>query len=91
MRHLVFNFVEIRELIVTNFSKRGSGKDETSPVRTILEIYAKDGKLMAWNDTQGNFAVEDLIAFGKFCTSNSALPIEESFLKWKSSYHALLY
>jgi len=89
MRHLVFNFVETRELIVTNFSKRGNGINETSSVRTTFEIYTKNCKLMAWNETQGNFFVEDLIAFGKFCASNLNLPIEEVFLKWKSNYHAL--
>jgi len=89
MRHLIFNSVEVKELIVTNFAKRGSGKDETSPVRTILEIYTKDGKLMACNDGQGNYSVEDLIAFGKFCASNTDLPIEEAFLKWKTSYLVL--
>jgi len=76
--------IQVKELIVTDLSRKGIGKNELSPVRSVLEIYSKEGDLLATYDSQGNYSVEDLIAFGKFCISLKDLPIEEIFTKWKS-------
>ena len=75
--------VEVKELIVTDLSRKGTGKDVTSPIRTVLEIYTKDGKLLAYLDSQGNFSVEDLISFSSFCLSNKELSVSEALQKWK--------
>lgn len=75
---------EVKELIVTDLSRRGSGKNELSPVRSVLEVYSKNGELLAINDSQGNYAIEDLIAFGKFCASKTDMSIEDLFKKWKN-------
>jgi hypothetical protein len=76
--------VQVKELVVTNLSRKGTGKNELSPIRSVFEVYSKDGDLLAINDSQGNYSVEDLIAFGKFCMSKTDLSIEELFYKWKN-------
>lgn len=76
--------IQVKELIVTDLSRKGTGKTELSPVRSVLEIYSKEGDLLATHDSQGNYSVEDLIAFGKYCMSLNSLSIEEIFTKWKS-------
>lgn len=75
--------IQLLELIVTDLTTKGNGKELSSPVRKILEIYSKDGILMAFNDSQGNYSIEDLISFGKFCILKKDLPIDEIFQQWK--------
>lgn len=75
--------IQVKELIVTDLSRKGTGKDVTSPMRTVLEVYTKDGELLAYHDSQGNYSVEDLISFSKFCLSNKELSIDEALKKWK--------
>ena len=75
--------IQVKELIVTDLSRKGTGKDVTSPIRTVVEVYTKDGELLACHDSQGNYSVEDLISFSKFCLSNKELPIDEALQKWK--------
>lgn len=77
--------IQVKELIVTDLSIKGAGKDVTSPIRTVLEVYTKDGELLAYHDSQGNYSVEDLISFSRFCLSNKELSIDEALQKWKSN------
>lgn len=74
--------IQVKELIVTDLSRKGTGKDVTSPIRTVLEVYTKDGELLAYHDSQGNYSVEDLISFSKFCLSNKELSTEDALQKW---------
>ncbi len=76
--------IQIKELIVTDLSRKGSGKDILSPVRKVLEVYSKQGDLLAFHDSCGNFSIEDLVEFGQFCLSNKDLTVEEIFNKWKT-------
>ncbi len=76
--------IQVKELVVSDLSRRGTGQNELSPIRSVFEVYSKEGELLAANDSQGNYSVEDLIAFGKFCMSKSDLSIEELFKKWKN-------
>ena len=57
--------IQVQELIVTDLSRKGTGKDVTSLIRTVLEVYTKNGELLAYHDSQGNYSVEDLISFSK--------------------------
>lgn len=75
--------IQVKELIVSDLSRKGTGKEVTSPIRTVLEVYTKDGELLAYHDSQGNYSVEDLISFSKFCLSNKNLSSEEALQKWK--------
>jgi hypothetical protein len=75
--------IQVKELILTDLSRKGTGKDVTSPIRTVLEVYTKDGELLAYHDSQGNYSIEDLISFSKFCLSNKELSSEEALQKWK--------
>ncbi len=75
--------IQVKELIISDLSRKGTGQNELSPIRSVFEVYSKNGILLAVNDSQGNYSVEDLIAFGKFCLSKNDLPIEDLFNKWK--------
>lgn len=75
--------IQVKELIITDLSRKGTGKDVTSPIRTVLEIYTKDGQLLACHDSQGNYSVEDLISFSRFCMSNKEMSSEDALEKWK--------
>ena len=77
--------IQVKELILTDLSRKGTGKDVTSPIRNILEVYTKEGELLAYHDSQGNYSVEDLISFSKFYLSNKELSSEEALKKWKSN------
>ena len=77
--------IQVKELIITDLSRKGSGKDVTSPIRTVLEVYTKEGDLLAFNDSQGCYSIEDLISFSKFCLSNKDLSSEEALKKWKQN------
>lgn len=74
--------IQVKELIVTDLSRRGNGRDETSPFRAVLEIYTKEGELLAVYDSQGNYTVEQLIAFAKLCREKSDVAIEKIYQSW---------
>lgn len=76
--------IQVKELIVTDLSRKGTGKDEISPVRTVLEVYTTDGELVASNDSLGNYTVEDLYSLTAFCLANKELPAKEVLQKWRS-------
>jgi hypothetical protein len=75
--------IQTQELIITDLSRRGNGQNETSPIRTVVEIYTKDGQLLASNDSRGNYTVEQMIEFGKICQAKKELSAEEIYLSWK--------
>jgi predicted proteasome-type protease len=74
--------IQVKELVITDLSRRGTGKDETSPVRSVLEVYSKEGDLLAVHDSQGNYTVEQLISFAKLCREKSEISIENNYLSW---------
>jgi hypothetical protein len=76
--------VQVKELVLTDLSRKGTGKNELSPIRSVFEVYSKEGVLLAINDSQGNYSLEDLIAFGKHCMLKNDLSIEEKFRQWKN-------
>ena len=75
--------IQVKELIITDLSRRGSGREETSPIRSVLEIYTKEGELLAVSDNQGNYTVEQLIAFAKLCRQKPEESIENIFQFWE--------
>lgn len=74
--------IQVKELVVTDLSRRGSGREETSPIRSVLEVYTKDGELLAVHDSQGNYTVEQLIAFAKLCREKSDVAVENIYQSW---------
>ncbi len=60
----------------------GNGCNETGTFRSALEVYTKDGDLLAVQDCQGNYTVEQLIAFAKLCREKSDLTVEKVFQSW---------
>mgnify|MGYP000864421306 CR=1 FL=1 len=76
--------IQVKELVVTDLSRRGNGRDETSPVRAVLEVYTKEGELLAVHDSQGNYTVEQLIAFAKLCREKSDVAIEKVYHSWQN-------
>ena len=81
--------IQVKELIVSDLTRKGSGKSPFSPVRQVIEVYSKQGDLLAFHDSYGNFSVEDLVEFGRFCLSNKELSVEEIFNKWEKSPFAM--
>jgi len=41
-----------------------------------------NGELIAVHDSQGNYTVEQLIAFAKLCCENPDVAIEKNYLSW---------
>lgn len=76
--------IQVKELVVKDLFRKRSRQNVTSHVRSIIEVYTKDGELLARHDSQGNYYVEDLIAFGKLFMSKTDLSIEDLFKKWKN-------
>lgn len=74
--------IQVKELVITDLSRRGTGKDETSPVRSVLEVYSKNGDLLAVHDSHGNYTVEQLISFAKLCREKSEISIEKNYQSW---------
>lgn len=74
--------IQVKELVVTDLSRRGSGCDETSPVRSVLEIYTKEGELLAVHDIYGNYTVEQLITFARLCRAKSDVEIKKVYQLW---------
>jgi hypothetical protein len=74
--------IQVKELVVTDLSRRGNGRDEISPARCILEVYTKEGELLAVHDSQGNYTVEQLVAFAKLCREKSDVAIEKIYQSW---------
>jgi len=77
--------IQVKELIVSDLTRKGSGQNVFSPVRTVLEVYSKQGDLLAFHDSFGNYSIEDIFSFGKFCLSNKELSVEELLNKWEKS------
>lgn len=53
--------VKCEEFVISDLLIKGDGKE--TPVRRIIQIYKKDGELLAENDPIGNFNIEQLIMF----------------------------
>lgn len=53
----------IIEVIQCRLERRGSGKDETSPIRIITQFYTKDGKLLMENDPAATFFTPEKAEF----------------------------
>ena len=75
--------IEVKEVIISDLRTKGLGKDITDPVRTVLEIYTKEGVLLADKDSFGNYSAQQLIEFGQFCREhNKTDDIKEIFQSW---------
>ena len=55
--------VKVMQVIYCTKKRRGSGRDETSPVRAVTEIFTPEGELIAEKDPCGGYTREDLINF----------------------------
>lgn len=66
------NRIECKEVIVSRLSTRGKGVKH-SPIRTITQVFEKDGTLIAESDpAPETFALFDLIHFCEWARSNYA-------------------
>ena len=75
-----------KEVIITNLLTRGDGT-KNNPYRTVVQIYDKDGELIAENDSNDEHCINDnLISFAKWVIKNkiSINNIDnETLLQWK--------
>lgn len=54
-----------KEVIITTLKRRGEGT-KASPIRTVTEVYEKDGTLIAEKDSFETFVEMDLIHFARW-------------------------
>lgn len=54
-----------KELIISKTTIRGAGTDD-SPTRVVVQVLEKDGKVVAEDDPEGNYTVEDLYRLEAF-------------------------
>ena len=59
------NKVYVAELIVCEKERRGTGKCKSSPIREVLQIYTKDGNLLAEYDRLSS-PIEVIVDFIKY-------------------------
>lgn len=60
--------IEVKEVIVTDILTRGDGKK--SPIRPVIQVFEKDGTLIAENDPHDEtFSLFDLIHFARWAES----------------------
>lgn len=75
--------IQVKEVIVTDMARKGTGTHITSPIRALLEVYTRDGELLAFHDSRGNYSVEDVIEFSNFRLLHQDLPIETALQQWR--------
>lgn len=63
--------VQLDEVVITNLTTRGKGT-KRSPIRKILQVYTKEGGLIAENDpSPETYGEMDLVHFARYCADNS--------------------
>lgn len=64
------NDICCKEVIISSLTLRGKGT-ETSPCRRIIQVFEKDGRLIAEHDPiPETYALFDMIHFAKWCIDN---------------------
>ena len=67
LNHFYLYFMTIcKEVIISDLARRGSGKDPTSPLRIITQVYEKTGELIAEFDPNGGFTLEEMLSFAEY-------------------------
>ena len=74
--------INLQEVIICDLKTKGTGQHVSSPIRRIIEIYSKEGVLIALNDPMGNFTKEDLFEFARQCQLRPTEDIEKIFQSW---------
>ncbi len=81
--------LEVKELVITDLKLKGSGANLFSPVRTITEVYDKEGNCLAINDSMGNYSIEDMFSFvdyaDKYGRGTTTEIWYEIFKDWKEN------
>jgi hypothetical protein len=62
--------VKLMQVIYCTKKRRGSGKTIDSPIRIVKEIFTTEGELLAENDSNGNFTIENLWSFALWTKAN---------------------
>jgi hypothetical protein len=77
--------VKVMQVIYCTKKRRGSGRDETSPVRAIREILTTDGELLAERDPCGGYTREELISFAlDFKSGRLGEDILQAYKDWQT-------
>ena len=74
-----------KEVIISDLERRGSGKDQTSPIRAIIQVYEKTGVLIAEFDPNGGFTLEEMLSFAEYFSKEGGT-IKEWMLNQKSPF-----
>lgn len=78
--------ITCKEVIISDLTTRGKGITH-SPIRRIIQVFEKDGTLIAENDpSPETFCTMDLVHFGRYLaeqTKNNSIRIDENTVhKW---------
>lgn len=74
--------VKLEELIVIDQRTAGSGTSPVSPIRRILEVYSKEGRLLATHDPNGGYTQEKMFDFAEYCRKRPDVPINVAWDNW---------
>lgn len=77
------NEVYCQEVIICTKQRRGNGIDK--PIRAVLEVFDKSGKIIAEADPLMEFESADLLSFAKYCHEKQATPCQNIISEWLKS------
>lgn len=76
------NNIRCEEVIISDLHCRGEGTP-TSVFRRVLQVYRKDGELIAEKDPCApTHDKSDMIIFARFCRNYPELMVEDIYKKW---------
>jgi len=87
MKEIQMNTVFVSEVIICTKSRRGTGKDKTSPIRVITEVFDTSGEKIAEYDPckeEEVFVPFDLVSFARWILEKGYVKVShEDVIKWK--------
>ena len=58
--------IECKEVIVSRLKTVGDGSD-LNPFREVVQVFEKDGSLIAEKDNFNNFSAKDMVQYALYC------------------------
>lgn len=80
--------IKNKEVIISTEQSRGQGT-YISPMRRVIQVFTKDGGLIAENDPCGSYTIETMMQFATFVKvfdTSENISMEEILAKWGEKY-----
>jgi hypothetical protein len=58
--------IECKEVIISRLVTVGDGSD-LNPIRVVLQVFEKDGSLIAEKDDFNDFSAKDMVEYALYC------------------------